>query len=74
VVLAMGPTLGEELLALPGPADPAAVLPGYPAGAPLREVIREHVQRTVEACDGNHSEAARRLGIGRNTLARHLRG
>jgi len=74
VVLATGPTLGEELLALPGPADPAAVLPGYPAGAPLREVIREHVRRTVEACDGNHSEAARRLGIGRNTLARHLRG
>lgn len=39
----------------------------------LAEVEREHVLRVVEACGGRQVEAARVLGIGRNTLWRKLR-
>jgi transcriptional regulator with GAF, ATPase, and Fis domain len=41
---------------------------------PLATVEREHVRLVLEAVKGNQSEAARRLGIGRNTLARKLAG
>ena len=40
---------------------------------PLAEVEREHVLRVIEACGGSQTEAARVLGIGRNTLWRKLR-
>ena len=46
---------------------------GYAPGRPLAEVEHDHILRTLEHCDGNRSEAARMLGIGRNTLARKLR-
>lgn len=39
----------------------------------LAEVEREHVVRVLEACGGRQVEAARVLGIGRNTLWRKLR-
>ncbi len=39
----------------------------------LRTVSRQTVARAVSACDGNLSEAARSLGISRNTLYRKLR-
>ncbi|WP_273489553.1 sigma-54-dependent Fis family transcriptional regulator [Roseateles chitosanitabidus] len=39
----------------------------------LREQSRAHARRVLEDCGGNHSQAARRLGIGRNTLYRLLR-
>ena len=32
-----------------------------------------YAEAVVEACEGNKTEAAKRLGIGRNTLARLLR-
>ncbi len=38
----------------------------------LADVERLHIQRVLDAVGGNQSEAARRLGIGRNTLARKL--
>ncbi len=47
------------------PADPGAV-------RPLAEVERDYVRAALDACGGNRSEAARRLGIGRNTLLRKL--
>jgi transcriptional regulator with GAF, ATPase, and Fis domain len=39
---------------------------------PLADIEQAHVEAVLAACDGNQSEAARRLGIGRNTLARKL--
>lgn len=39
---------------------------------PLADVERRHIDMVLAACNGNRSEAARRLGIGRNTLARKL--
>jgi len=40
--------------------------------ADLRKQSERTVRQTVEACAGNLSEAARRLGISRNTLYRKL--
>ena len=39
----------------------------------LLEVEREHILRVLDACQGSQAEAARVLGIGRNTLWRKLR-
>ncbi|MDF1563257.1 MAG: sigma 54-interacting transcriptional regulator [Deltaproteobacteria bacterium] len=40
--------------------------------ATLEEVEREHIRRVLESVDGNRSEAARSLGIGRSTLLRKI--
>ena len=45
-----------------------------PIGLSLDEATRRYVQAVVDACDGNKAEAARRLGIGRNTIGRVLKG
>ncbi len=39
----------------------------------LAEVEREHIEAVLAACNGSQSDAARVLGIGRNTLWRKLR-
>jgi two-component system response regulator RegA len=39
---------------------------------PLRRLEWEHIQRVLADCDGNISEAARRLGLHRRTLQRKL--
>lgn len=39
----------------------------------LDEAISEHIARVLTDCDGNISEAARRLGIARSSLQRKLR-
>jgi two-component system, NtrC family, response regulator AtoC len=44
-----------------------------PARLSLREVERQHILETVDACNGNYDEAARVLGIGRTTLWRKLK-
>ncbi|WP_437609092.1 sigma-54-dependent Fis family transcriptional regulator [Sorangium sp. So ce834] len=44
-----------------------------PLGLTLDEVTRRYVEAMVRACEGNKTEAAKRLGVGRNTLARALR-
>lgn len=44
-----------------------------PLGLTLDEATRRYIEATVTACDGNKTEAARRLDVGRNTLTRALR-
>lgn len=64
--------LPEDLLARP----PTSTASSGSATAVLRslaEVEREHILRVIEACGGSQVEAARVLGIGRNTLWRKLR-
>jgi two-component system response regulator RegA len=43
-----------------------------PAHASLAQSERAHIDRIVAACDGNISEAARRLGMHRRSLQRKL--
>ncbi|MBX3261324.1 MAG: sigma-54-dependent Fis family transcriptional regulator [Labilithrix sp.] len=66
----------ESVLAAPGarpePASPAAS--AVPLGLTLDEATLRYVAATVDACAGNKAEAARRLGVGRNTIGRILKG
>ncbi|MES2581124.1 MAG: sigma-54-dependent Fis family transcriptional regulator [Pseudomonadota bacterium] len=48
-------------------------MPGTELAADLRTQSRQTIERTVAQCAGNMSEAARLLGISRNTLYRRLR-
>jgi two-component system response regulator RegA len=50
-------------------AGPAALTFAAP---PLKRLEWEHIQRMLAECDGNISEAARRLGMHRRTLQRKL--
>jgi Nif-specific regulatory protein len=69
---------------LPRPRRPLAAVPAasaaspggaqMPTGLTLDEAIKRYVTATLDACDGNKAEAARRLAIGRNTIARILKG
>ena len=54
--------------------DPKAAMEKHlcPLGLTLAETTRRYIAATVEACDGNKTEAARRLGVGRNTVTRAL--
>jgi len=36
----------------------------------LQSVERQHIQRVLTECNGNHAEAARRLGVSRKTVDR----
>ena len=47
--------------------------PTVPAPSNLRTLSRQTIERTVAECEGNLSEAARALGISRNTLYRRRR-
>jgi two-component system response regulator AtoC len=84
VALSGGGELGVD--ALPDAAGAVPVLPDAPAaasppGAPggltlraqLDDLERSVIARTMTAVRGNQSEAARRLGISRNTLTERLR-
>ena len=62
--------LPDELRRDAAPAGPGA-LPGRLRT--LAEVEREHILSVLDACQGSQSEAARVLGVARNTLWRKLR-
>lgn len=74
VVLSTDGTIGEHRSASMAP--PGAGSGGQqlrcPLGLSLAEVNRRYIATTVQACDGNKTEAARRLGVGRNTVSRAL--
>ena len=53
---------------------PAHALPANPALAGLRGLMRARVRETLVFTSGNISEAARRLGVSRNTVYRALAG
>jgi DNA-binding NtrC family response regulator len=57
----------------PEPSGAPAAAPALPAGElelSLAEVERRHIECVTAACDGNKTEAARRLGVSRKTLER----
>lgn len=56
--------------AMAGAAEPAAAGTSQPA--PLVDVAREHIVRTLEMVDGNKAVAARLLGVSRRALYRQL--
>lgn len=68
VVLTPGNAIGVEALPLPGQSGQAP-----PESIDLASIETAHIQRVLDACGGNRSEAARLLHIGRNTLLRRLR-
>jgi DNA-binding NtrC family response regulator len=41
-----------------------------PLGLTLEEATRRYVEATLESCDNNKTETARRLAVGRNTIGR----
>jgi len=51
---------------------PVATIPP-PSGDNLEQLSQTAMERVISACRGNMSEAARRLGISRNTLYRRLK-
>jgi transcriptional regulator with PAS, ATPase and Fis domain len=59
--------------ASPAVADASPTGSGDDAMADLRALSRQTIERTVLRCEGNLSEAARLLGISRNTLYRKRR-
>jgi len=61
--------LVEELTAIPKPI-PLEAAPSGPQN--LDELSRSAIKQALESCHGNISEAARRLGISRQTLYRKL--
>ena len=79
VALAAGPLvdaadLPEEMLLPPSPASSPA--PAAPAATSLRSLVdveRDHIIAVLGACGGSQADAARILGIARNTLWRKLR-
>ncbi len=77
VVLSPGLLVDADALTLASPAGSAAAPDAAgcfrTTSLPLREVERAYVRHVLAECGGNRSEAARRLGIGRNTLLRKLK-
>ncbi len=67
LVVTRGPVLDEEAFAFLGRRRPTA------AGQTLEEVEKAHVLAVWEQCEGNHSRAARTLGIDRTTLYAKLK-
>jgi DNA-binding NtrC family response regulator len=66
--------LPEDLRAELGADAPSTSAPAVEPGGDLRRLAEASIRETLAAVNGNMSEAARRLGISRNTLYRRVRG
>ncbi len=66
VVLAAGPAIAADDLDISAGERPFA------PGGTLEEMERAYIRHVLAACGGNRSQAARTLGVARNTLARKL--
>jgi DNA-binding NtrC family response regulator len=55
------------------PPPPVANAPAATATSTLRDSDRDLIARTVQACGGNVSKAARTLGVSRGLVYRHLK-
>lgn len=65
--------LGDDLQeALEGASASASDAVRRAGGGDLREQAEAHIRETLAAVGGNVSEAARRLGVSRNTLYRRI--
>ncbi|HET6613942.1 MAG TPA: sigma 54-interacting transcriptional regulator, partial [Kofleriaceae bacterium] len=75
VVLSPDGILRGDHQAQPAPTSvsPSGDGVALPIGLSLEEARARYIRATVDACDGNRTEAARRLNIGRNTIARTLK-
>jgi DNA-binding NtrC family response regulator len=74
VVLSPDGHLAEELLPQSRRMASGAHGAGaIPLGLTLEEATQRYIKATVDACDGNRTEAAKRLGVGRNTVGRALK-
>ncbi len=69
-VVCDGPTLLLEHL--PQRVRRPLAQPNLGSACTLKELERRHILQTLADCGGNQSQAARRLGIHRNTLRRKL--
>lgn len=66
----MKPAGADELLSILAPSSAALVAPRLPS---LERIQWEYIHAVLGSCDGNVSEAARQLGIYRQSLQRMLR-
>ncbi|MCC6809611.1 MAG: sigma-54-dependent Fis family transcriptional regulator [Deltaproteobacteria bacterium] len=73
VVLADGEEVRPEQLNLPETVLPTRVAKTIDLDLTLAEMEQRYARAVLDACGGNQSEAARRLDISRNTLARLLK-
>jgi len=62
----------HALPSLPTPA-PLPAAPRPDDGAKLREASQQLIEKTLAACDGNVSRAARELGVSRGLIYRHVK-
>ncbi len=75
-----GPLVGNARAAapdpLPAPEAPRATADDAPAAMPagtLRDSDRHLIVQTLQSCEGNVSKAARKLGVSRGLVYRHLK-
>jgi two-component system response regulator RegA len=66
------PADADEIYAALGEKSGKADIPVTPQPMPYKRLEWEHLQKVLAECDGNISEAARRLGMHRRTLQRKL--
>ena len=75
-IVARGPVIGAEHLALGMPGGGAAakaeVAPVQAGDMTLDGAVEQQIRRVLESCGGNKTEAAGLLGISRSRLARYV--